>query len=129
MREHDKQIDNYTTIYNQVLRDRNISNEARGLFCYMLSNDKNTWKFSEVSLVSETGSTITKIKNSIKELMEFHYVIRKRERINGKLQGCIYILQEKPPNYIPDLKYPPKKDCFWYYCWYSILKLLIILLG
>jgi len=66
MREHDKQIDNYTTIYNQVLRDRNISNEARGLFCYMLSNDKNTWKFSEVSLVSETGSTITKIKNSIK---------------------------------------------------------------
>jgi len=111
MREHNKNICNFTTIYNQVLKDRNISNEARGLFCYMMTNNPNTWEYTQYNLTLETGDSIDRIRREIKELENCGYLVKKRKRKNGQLKGTSYELIELPSNYIPDIKYTNSIIC------------------
>ncbi|NCD06398.1 MAG: helix-turn-helix domain-containing protein [Spirochaetia bacterium] len=93
----------YASIDNKVLRDKNLTLEAKGLLCYMLGNTE-TWRFNEKSLAKCTNSGITKVRSAIKLLIQLGYINRKR--ICGKNGVFLYMeyeVFENPLNYKPKL--------------------------
>lgn len=67
----------FTQVSNAVLRNVNLSWEARGFLCYLLSLPDD-WSFSIKGLVKQTGATEHTIKRLVKELQIEGYVVLTR---------------------------------------------------
>jgi hypothetical protein len=75
--------DNFVMIPNSTVRDPNLSWAAKGLLCYLLSHTK-AWKIRPSQLVNfysgekKKGQGLDAIKELIKELRKFKYIVYKK---------------------------------------------------
>ena len=86
----------YTTIDNNIFKNKNLSWKAKGLLCVMLSLPDN-WSFSIEGLTMLSGDKISSTRTGIQELEDNGYL--KRTRIHdekGILRNMIYDIYESP---------------------------------
>lgn len=69
-----EKTNNYTTMSNYHLRDRNITHKSRGLLSYMLSLPDD-WDYSLSGLVSISKESKSAIRSALYELKENGYLI------------------------------------------------------
>ena len=75
----------YTIVDNAVLKNVNLSWEARGFFVFLLSLPDN-WEFSIRGLVAMTGSSESVIRRLLKELqIEGYIALKKHTDKNGRI--------------------------------------------
>ena len=75
----------FTQVSNAVLRNVNLSWEARGFLCYLLSLPDD-WSFSIKGLVKQTGATEHTVKRLVKELqLEGYVVLTRHTNDRGKV--------------------------------------------
>lgn len=87
---------NYTTMSNFHLRDRNLSNKARGLLSTMLSLPDD-WDYTTRGLASICKDGVDSITAQLKELEACGYLVRRRRRDEcGRLCDVEYIIYEEP---------------------------------
>lgn len=101
--------DNYTTMCNTHLRDKNLSLKAKGLLSMMLSlPDK--WHYSVKGLqriCKESKNTINSVLN---ELEDNNYLVRRRRYCNGKISEWEYIIFENNENHDEELLHLKNED-------------------
>ena len=90
-----KKDNNFTTINNEFIFNKNLSLKAKGLLCHILALP-NDWKLyvEEVEKWHKDGKRA--IYSAFKELKENGYLEREQNRSNGKIVGWDYIIYEKP---------------------------------
>lgn len=90
-----KKDNNFTTINNEFIFNKNLSLKAKGLLCHILALP-NDWKLyvEEVEKWHKDGKRA--IYSAFKELKENGYLERQQKRSNGKIVGWDYIIYEKP---------------------------------
>ena len=86
---------NYTTISNQLFKDKIISLKAKGLMAYLLSLPSD-WDLSINGIVACSKEGRRSIGNTIKELISVGYIERIQIRDKGKFIGYDYFVFEKP---------------------------------
>ena len=86
---------NYTTISNQLFKDKTISLKAKGLMAYLLSLP-NDWDLSINGIVACSKEGRRSIGNTIKELINAGYIEREQVRNKGKFVGYDYFVFEQP---------------------------------
>ena len=86
---------NYTTISNQLFKNKTISLKAKGLMAYLLSLP-NDWNLSINGIVACSKEGRRAIGNTIKELINAGYIERNQIRDKGKFIGYDYFVFEKP---------------------------------
>lgn len=97
---------NYTTMSNYHLRDKNLSNKARGLLSTMLSLPEN-WDYTTRGLATICKDGVDGITSQLKELEQYGYLVRKRIRDgNGRIVDMEYVIYEKPQPGLPDTEKP-----------------------
>lgn len=101
--------ENYTTMCNTHLRDKNLSLKAKGLLSMMLSlPDK--WHYSVKGLeciCKESKNTINSVLN---ELEDNNYLVRRRRYCNGKISEWEYIIFENNENHDEELLHLKNED-------------------
>ena len=89
--------DKFTIVDNTALKDKNLSLKARGLLITMLSLPDN-WDFSEKGLraiLEKDGQS--SIRSGLKELEEYGYLVRTRERDqHGKISNVAWTIYDYP---------------------------------
>lgn len=88
-------VGNYTVVDNGFIRNPQLSFKAKGMLLLLLSLP-DSWKFTETWLATQSSDKVSVVKSSLKELEQFGYLRRSRERINGKLGDAIYDVYEVP---------------------------------
>lgn len=88
---------NYTVMSNYHLREKNMSLKAKGLLSLMLSLPDG-WDFSINGLISICKEERTAIRAILKELEQFHYLVRTSERDSKGRFKYIYNIFELPQN-------------------------------
>ena len=68
-----KKVKNFTVISNKPLKEKKMSNKAKGMLATMLSLP-DTWKYSISGLVAISKESRTAIKSALRELKEFGYL-------------------------------------------------------
>ena len=100
-----KKDNNFTTINNEFIFNKNLSLKAKGLLCHILALP-NDWTL----YVEEVGNWHKDGKNAIysafKELTANGYMKREKIRQNGKFKGYDYIVFEKPNMEKPETEKP-----------------------
>ena len=86
---------NYTTISNQLFKDKTISLKAKGLMAYLLSLPSD-WDLSINGIVACSKEGRRSIGNTIKELINAGYIERIQIRDKGKFIGYDYFVFEQP---------------------------------
>ncbi len=86
---------NYTTISNQLFKDKTISLKAKGLMAYLLSLPSD-WDLSINGIVSISKEGRTSIRNIFNELISAGYIERIQIRDKGKFVGYDYFVFEQP---------------------------------
>ena len=86
---------NYTTISNQLFKNKGISLKAKGLMGYLLSLP-NDWNLSINGIVACSKEGRRAIGNIINELIAAGYIERNQVRKNGKFIGYDYFVFEQP---------------------------------
>ena len=86
---------NYTTISNQLFKNKGISLKAKGLMGYLLSLPSD-WNLSINGIVSCSKEGRRAIGNTIKELISAGYIERTQVRDKGKFVGYDYFVFEQP---------------------------------
>jgi hypothetical protein len=89
---------NFTIIPNDIIRNKNISDRARFIFCYMASMPDD-WKFYQGAMAKELGYTKDTLRKYIDELLTTGYLHREQRREEGKFDSYDYTL-----NFIPSGK-------------------------
>jgi predicted transcriptional regulator len=89
-----KHTDNFTIIANNVFFDYELSYQAKGLLCQLLSLPPN-WKISIDGLSQLATNGNTSVRSILTELCEAGYVIRTQIRNKGKLAGWNYDVYEE----------------------------------
>ena len=89
-----KHTDNFTIIANNVFFDYELSYQAKGLLCQLLSLPPN-WKISIDGLAKLATNGNTSVRSILTELCEAGYVIRTQVRNKGKLAGWKYDVYEE----------------------------------
>lgn len=87
--------DNYTIISNSVLKNKNLSLKAKGLYAYMWSLPDD-WDYSVAGLVTLLKEGKDAINEALKELEREGYLVRTILRKGGKFSDMDYILHEFP---------------------------------
>lgn len=87
--------DNYTIISNNVLKNKNLSLKAKGLYAYMWSLPDD-WDYSVAGLVTLLKEGKSAITEALKELESEGYLVRTILRKGGKFSDVDYILHENP---------------------------------
>ena len=108
-----KKSQNFTTISNYHLRDKNLTLKAKGLLTQMLSLPEE-WDYSLEGLACINREKIDAIRSAVKELEQAGYIVRSRKRDSkGRLCGADYIIYEQPPT-LPTAQeyaeYGPEED-------------------
>lgn len=97
---------NYTTIDNNIFKNKELSLKAKGMICTMLSLPDD-WEFSESGLTELSDDSRTSIRSALKELMEKGYLVRKQlKEESGKFGKMEYIIYEEPLYQKPLLQNP-----------------------
>ena len=97
---------NYTTMANFHLRDRNLSNKARGLLSTMLSLPEN-WDYTTRGLATICKDGVDGITAQLKELEQYGYLVRHRVRDSrGRISDVEYVIYEEPHPVLPDTEKP-----------------------
>ena len=86
----------FSKISNDLIQDKHLSLQARGLLCYMLSRNDD-WIFSAQKLQEETGERRTRIESALRELETQGYIKIIKEKKKGRFQ-VQFIIFEKPQN-------------------------------
>ena len=86
---------NYTTISNQLFKNKTISLKAKGLMAYLLSLP-NDWNLSINGIVACSKDGRGAIRNTFTELISAGYVERIQIRDKGKFIGYDYFVFEQP---------------------------------
>ena len=86
---------NYTTISNQLFKNKTISLKAKGLMAYLLSLPSD-WNLSINGIVACSKEGRRAIGNTIKELISAGYIERNQIRDRGKFIGYDYFVFEQP---------------------------------
>ena len=86
---------NFTIIPNDIIRNKNISDRARFIFCYMASMPDD-WKFYQGAMAKELGYTKDTLRKYIEELLETGYLYREQRREEGKFDSYDYTLNFTP---------------------------------
>ena len=87
--------DNFTIIPNDIIRNKNLSDRARFIFCYMASMPDD-WKFYQGVMAKELGYTKDTLRKYIEELLETGYLNREQRRETGKFDSYDYTLNFTP---------------------------------
>ena len=100
-----KKDNNFTTINNEFIFNKNLSLKAKGLLCHILALP-NDWTLyvEEVGKWHKDGKDA--IYSAFKELSTNGYMKREQIRQNGKFKGYDYIVFEKPNMDKPDMEKP-----------------------
>jgi hypothetical protein len=97
---------NYTTMSNFHLRDKSLSNKAKGLLSMMLSLP-DEWDFTTRGLASICKDGVDGIMTQLKELEETGYLVRRRIRDErGRIADMEYIIYETPRSQTPCTEMP-----------------------
>ena len=91
---------NYTTISNQLFKNKTISLKAKGLMAYLLSLPSD-WDLSINGIVSTSIEGRGAIGNIFKELIAAGYIERIQIRDKGKFVGYDYFVFEQPKSNKP----------------------------
>ena len=86
---------NYTTISNQLFKNKGISLKAKGLMAYLLSLP-NDWNLSINGIVACSREGRGAIRNTFTELISAGYIERIQIRDKGKFVGYDYFVFEQP---------------------------------
>jgi len=86
---------NFTIIPNDIIRNKNISDRARFIFCYMASMPDD-WKFYQGAMAKELGYTKDTLRKYIDELLTTGYLHREQRREEGKFDSYDYTLNFTP---------------------------------
>ena len=101
--------DNYTTMCNTHLRDKNLSLKAKGLLSIMLSlPDK--WHYSVKGLEGICKESKNTINSVLNELEDNNYLVRRRRYCNGKIIEWEYIIFENNGNHDEELLHLKNED-------------------
>ena len=101
--------DNYTTMCNTHLRDKNLSLKAKGLLSMMLSlPDK--WHYSVKGLEGICKESKNTINSVLNELEDNNYLVRRRRYCNGKISEWEYIIFENNENHDEELLHLKNED-------------------
>ena len=101
--------DNYTTMCNTHLRDKNLSLKAKGLLSMMLSlPDK--WHYSVKGLEGICKESKNTINSVLNELEDNNYLVRRRRYCNGKISEWEYIIFENSENHDEELLHLKNED-------------------
>ena len=100
-----KKDNNFTTINNEFIFNKNLSLKAKGLLCHILALP-NDWTLyvEEVGKWHKDGKDA--IYSAFKELSINGYMQREQIRQNGKFKGYDYIVFEKPNMDNPETEKP-----------------------
>ena len=108
---------NFTTLPNELLRDRRLRWNDIGLLAQMLSRPPN-WNFNYSGLYKDSeGNKLghggeTEMKGILSRLQEFGYlkIERVRDESTGKMGGAVWIVADKPYLWLesptPQVDYP-----------------------
>jgi len=100
-----KKDNNFTTINNEFIFNKNLSLKAKGLLCHILALPNNwTLYVEEVGKWHKDGKDA--IYAAFKELSTNGYMQREQIRQNGKFKGYDYIVFEKPNTEKPNTEKP-----------------------
>lgn len=86
---------NYTTISNQLFKNKGISLKAKGLMGYLLSLPSD-WNLSINGIVACSKEGRALISSTIKELINAGYIERIAVREKGRFKGYDYFVFEQP---------------------------------
>lgn len=101
--------ENYTTMCNTHLRDKNLSLKAKGLLSMMLSlPDK--WHYSVEGLEGICKESKNTINSVLNELEDNNYLVRRRRYCNGKISEWEYIIFENNENHDEKLLHLKNED-------------------
>lgn len=101
--------ENYTTMCNTHLRDKNLSLKAKGLLTMMLSlPDK--WHYSVKGLEGICKESKNTINSVLNELEDNNYLVRRRRYCNGKISEWEYIIFENNENHDEELLHLKNED-------------------
>lgn len=89
---------NYTIIPNAILRNQDLSDRARFLFCYMASMPED-WQFYSTAISKDLNMNKDTLRKYMDELIEHGYIIRELRRIDGKFNSYDYTI-----NFLPQPK-------------------------
>lgn len=96
---------NFTIMSNHHLRDKRLSNKAKGLLSIILSLPEE-WDYTSDGLAKICKDGVDGIRSQLRELESFGYITRERSRNEkGQLKGCDYTIHEIPVE-IPALDKP-----------------------
>ena len=80
-----------TVFDNKILRNKRLSLKARGLFAFMWSQAA-MFSFTVDKIVEATGAKEKTVKEALKELEKYHYVLEvKKHNTNGDYIGSEYV--------------------------------------
>jgi len=96
---------NFTTVQNSLLRNKNISLKAKGLFAYMASFNKN-WNFTIRSMTLQLKDGRDSINSGLKELINNGFITYKK---NFDGTG-VYTLHDEPQVENPHQENPDKVE-------------------
>ena len=91
----EKPKNNFVMISKTLVNDNNISNSAKGLFCYLVSKPDN-WVFYIDEMAKNSLDTKYAIKKQIKELELNGYLYREAIKENGRFNGWKYYMYNEP---------------------------------
>lgn len=101
--------DNYTTMCNTHLRDKNLSLKAKGLLSMMLSLP-GKWHYSVKGLEGICKESKNTINSVLNELEDNNYLVRRRRYCNGKISEWEYIIFENNENHDEELLHLKNED-------------------
>lgn len=88
--------DNFTQIANALFRDRRISFKAKGLFG-LISTHREGWRVTVADLVRSGPDGKAAVTTGLKELEQYAYLVRDRERReDGTLGDAVYSITDVP---------------------------------
>jgi predicted transcriptional regulator len=94
---------NYTTVCNNLFKDKRISLKAKGLLSLMLALPTN-WDLTIKGLEKICKEGSRSIASTIKELIDKGYIERNQRRDNGNFAGYDYYIFEAPKRYNADTR-------------------------
>ena len=101
-----KKKENFTTVHNNLILDKNISWKAKGLLLYMLSRPTG-WKYKSIEIAKNSTDGRDSVRNGLKELVENRYISRQKNS-DGSL--TYYIFEDNQQNNITDYLEKPKTE-------------------
>lgn len=101
-----KKKENFTTVHNNLILDKNISWKAKGLLLYMLSRPTG-WKYKSLEIAKNSTDGRDSVRNGLKELVENRYISRQKNS-DGSL--TYYIFEDNQQNNITDYLEKPKTE-------------------